>query len=272
MEINEQTNMKNFLYKTSPLLLFAAILATWQALASQFPRFNFLFGSPIGIFDSLTQNTLNGVLPYDFLMTGYEAFAGFVLGVILGTIMGFLLWYSPFIARMFRPYIVVLGAIPIFAFAPMVIVWFGIGISMKIAMAALGTFLVALTQAYEGAKSIDIEEYRLMRTFGATRLQILQKVVFPSSLSWVLASMKLNVGFALLGAFIGEFISANQGLGHFMIRSGSLYDIPSVFAGGIYLVLLALVFNLLVFFIEKNKMKIIEFFSVSAKTRRALGS
>ena len=84
--------------------------------------------------------------------------------------------------------------------------------------------------------------------------------------------MKLNVGFALLGAFIGEFISSNQGLGHFMIRSGSLYDIPSVFAGGAYLVLLASLFNLIVIFVEKNKMKIIEFFSVGGETKRALKS
>ena len=104
-----------------------------------------------------------------------------------------------------------------------------------------------------------------MQTFGATRFQTLQKIIFPSSLSWVFASMKLNVGFALLGAFIGEFISANQGLGHFMIHAGSLYDISSVFAGGIYLVALALVFNFIVTFIEKNKMKIIEIFFLLIK-------
>lgn len=264
--------MKRFFVKTAPLLLLVTMLAAWQACATQFARFRFLFGSPTEILQSLTQNTLNGTLPYDFLITGYEALIGFAIGVILGTIIGFLLWYSPFVARICKPYIVVLGAIPIFAFAPIVIVWFGIGLNMKIAVAALGTFLVALTQAYEGAKSVAIDEYRLMQTFKATRFQILQKIVFPSSLAWVLTSMKLNVGFALLGAFIGEFISANQGLGHFMIRAGSLYDIPSVFAGGIYLILLALIFNLIVIFCQKNNGKIIEFLSVSKKTRRALAN
>ncbi len=272
MEIDEQTSMKNLLYKISPFLLFVFILAVWQVFATQFPRFNFLFGSPSEIWASLVQNTASGLLVGDFFITGFEALTGFVLGVIFGTITGFVLWYSPLVARIFRPYIVIFGAIPIFAFAPMVIVWFGIGLSMKIAMATLGAFLVALTQAYEGAKSVDIEEFRLLKIFGATRFQIFQKVIFPSSLSWVLASMKLNVGFALLGAFIGEFISSNQGLGHFMIRSGSLYDIPSVFAGGAYLVLLALLLNLIVVFVEKNNMKIIEFFSVDGETKRVLKS
>ena len=262
--------MKKIFYTTSPILLFVAILAVWEIFASQFSRFNFLFGAPTEIFDSLVRNTASGLLLSDFAITGYEAIVGFVLGVVFGTLVGFILWYSPLVARIFRPYIVILGAIPVFAFAPMVIVWFGIGLNMKIALAALGTFLVALTQAYEGAKSVDVEEFRLLKIFGATRLQILQKVIFPSSLSWVLASMKLNVGFALLGAFIGEFISANQGLGHFMIRAGSLYDIPSVFAGGIYLVALALLFNLIVVVVEKHKIKITEFFSVSEKTKQAL--
>jgi len=264
--------MKKFLYYISPALLFVAILAAWEVFASQLPRFNFLFGSPSEIFASLVRNTASGLLVNDFFITGFEALIGFVVGVIFGTLAGFVLWYSPLVARISRPYIVILGAVPIFAFAPMVIVWFGIGFEMKVAMAALGTFLVALTQAYEGAKSIDVEEFRLLKIFGATRFQIFQKVIFPSSLSWVLASMKLNVGFALLGAFIGEFISSNSGLGHFMIRAGSLYDIPSVFAGGAYLILLALLFNLIVVFVEKNRMKIIEFFSVNGATKRALKS
>jgi NitT/TauT family transport system permease protein len=82
--------------------------------------------------------------------------------------------------------------------------------------------------------------------------------------------MKLNVGFALLGAFVGEFVSANHGLGHFMLRAGSLYDIPSVFAGGAYLVLLAVLFNFVVVFVEKNRMNIVELLSVDKETKRAL--
>ena len=141
---------------------------------------------------------------------------------------------------------------------------------MKIAMATLGTFLVALTQAYEGARSVDIGEFRLLRTFGATRFQVFQKIILPSSLSWVLASMRLNIGFALLGAFIGEFISSDQGLGHFMLRSSSLYDVPSVFAGGAYLVLLALLFQGSVAFVERRRKRVIEFLSVGLEVRRAM--
>lgn len=241
-------------------LILVVVLSAWEFFASN-PKFSFLFGSPSAIFSKLAENTVSGVLPYHFAITGLEAALGFAIGIVLGTLAGFLLWYSPKIASISKPYISFLGAIPVFAFAPMIIIWFGIGFSMKVALAAFAVFLVALAQAYEGAKSVDEAEYRLLKTYGATRFQMFQKVIFPSSLSWVLASMKLNVGFAILGAFVGEFISSNDGLGHFMIKAGSLYDIPGVLAGGLYLVLLSIIFSWFVKLVEKNRMKIIDWFS-----------
>ena len=242
------------------MVVFVVILGIWQLLATQ-PRLNFLFGSPSAVFSEIVSGTINGVLPYHMLITGFESLIGFIVGITLGTLVGFLLWYSERIARIFKPYVIILGTIPVFAFAPIIIIWFGIGIVMKIALAAFGTFLIALAQSYEGAKSVDEEEYKLLRLYGATRAQMLQKVIFPSSLSWIFASMKLNIGFAILGAFIGEFISSDVGLGYFMIKSGSLYNIPAVFAGGFFLILLSLVFNLVVGYIEKNRVKIIELFA-----------
>jgi NitT/TauT family transport system permease protein len=256
----------SYLYNLISLGLFFVLLGIWQLL-SAFPNIKFFFGSPLLILESIVTNLASGVLFYSTLITGLESLSGFLIGIISGTILGFLLWYSPFIAKISRPYLFVLGAVPAFAFAPIIILWFGIGVGMKIALAAFGTFLISIIQSYEGANSVDLEKFNILRTFGASRFQILKKVIFPSSLSWVLASMKLNIGFALLGAFIGEFISSNVGLGHFMLRAGSLYDIPSVFAGSIFLILLALIFNLTVGKIEKSKVKIIEIFSVDRSIR-----
>lgn len=252
------TSMKTTKFTTLiSFLVLVVFLGAWEFFASN-PKFGFLFGSPSAIFSKLVENTASGVLPHHFAITGLEALFGFVIGIVLGTLAGFLLWYSPRVAGISKPYISFLGAIPVFAFAPMIIIWFGIGFSMKVALAAFAVFLVALAQAYEGAKNVDEAEYKLLKTYGATRFQMFQKVIFPSSLSWVLASMKLNVGFAILGAFVGEFISSNEGLGHFMIKAGSLYDIPGVLAGGLYLVALSLIFNVGVTYIEKKRLKIIE--------------
>lgn len=243
------------------LILLVVLLGLWEWLAID-PRMHFLFGAPSAVMHVLWENTLDVSLPYHMLITGAEALLGFLLGVFLGTLSGFLLWYSPAVACIARPYLLILGAVPVFAFAPMMIVWFGIGFSMKVAVAALGTFLLALMQAFEGSQKVGDAEYNLFRLWGANRFQILQKLVFPSALSWVFNSMKLNVGVALTGAFIGEFISANRGIGYYMIHAGSLYDIPAVFAGAIYLVLLALIFHMLVAVIERQKFGIIKFLTI----------
>jgi len=262
--------MKYIPHRSSPLLLFIILLGLWEATTSQSPRLHFLFAAPTEIWASLIRNTVNGSLLFDALITGFEALVGFVFGIIFGSFVGFILWYSPFMSRLLRPYLIILGAVPIFAFAPMIIIWFGIGLNMKIAMATLGAFLVALTQAQEGANSINLEEFRLLKIFGATRIQIFQKTMLPSLLSWLLTSMKLCSGFALLGAFIGEYISSDKGLGHFMIRAGSLYDMPSVFAGSIYLVMIALLFNLFIDFFNKNKEIFISHISVGEAVKQAL--
>lgn len=250
--------------------IFVLFLIAFEILAQSSQRISFLFGSPSLIFQSFIKFTIDGTLLYDTFLTGFETIAGFIIGTLLGTFIGFLLWYSPKVAKISHPYIFILGVIPIFAFAPIVIVWLGIGIVMKIALSAFGVFLVALTQAYDGARSIPEDEFKLMKVYGATRKQLLNKVIFPASLSWVFASLRMNIGFALLGAIIGEFIAAQRGLGHFMFLSGSFYDIPAIFAGGIYLVFLALILNFLVGLIEKNKMKVIEKVSIDRKMKRLI--
>jgi NitT/TauT family transport system permease protein len=101
-----------------------------------------------------------------------------------------------------------------------------------------------------------------MRIFGSTRLQIFRKAVVPSSLSWVFGSLKVNVGFAVLGAFIGEFISSEAGLGHLILRAGSLYDVPTVFAGSAVIVIMAFVFSWFVSLVEGRRYRIIELLSV----------
>ena len=247
--------------------LLAVFLSAWQ-LAAYSLRFKYLFGDPISVGRILVACTADGSLPYHALITGAEAVCGFFIGVTAGTLAGFSFWYAPRLAALLRPVIFVLSAVPVFAFAPMVIVWFGIGFAMKVAVAAFGTFLIALAQSYEGAKAVDEDQVQLLKLFGATRFQVLTLVIVPSSLVWVFQSMKLNVGFALLGAFIGEFISSAEGVGSFMNRAGSLYDIPSVLAGGCYLILIALLFQGAVIVLERNKHVLIGVFAVSGMIRR----
>jgi NitT/TauT family transport system permease protein len=232
--------------RAATLAPLAFVLLAWQLVAHFYPQTQFFFSSPAKVIQALWSMTLSLELFRHAGVTVFEAIAGFVIGTTSGALIGLSLWYSPFVARISRPYVIAIGAVPVFALAPVMIVWFGIGIFSKIMIAALSTVVVAIVQAYEGATSVDSRHLQLLRVMGATRYQTFRKVVVPSALIWVVNSMKLNVGFALLGAFIGEFISSEQGLGYLIVRAAGLYDMSRVFAGILAIMAIALALSALV--------------------------
>lgn len=218
-------------------------IVVWQIIAYTLPSTRFFFSSPDKVLMAFWDLTISGDLFVHTTITVFEALAGFAIGTSFGTLMGLSLWYSPFIARVAKPYVIAIGAIPIFALAPVMIAWFGIGIFAKVMVAALSTVVVATVQAYEGSMTADSRYLRLIQVLGGTRSQAFWKVVVPSAVIWVVNSMKLNVGLALMGAFIGEFISSNQGLGYLIMRAAGLFDMATVFAACIVLMAVALLFS-----------------------------
>lgn len=232
-----------------PLLLFLAI---WYGLTFNSPERQFIFASPELTWMAFTRLSASGELWKNILVTVGEAIAGFTLGTTTGAILGLFFWYFKTLAKVARPYITALGTIPIFALAPMIIVWFGIGIWSKIMLAFLSTVVVAIVQSYQGATSIEPRFMRLMQVAGASRWQTFKIVVAPSSLIWVINAMRLNIGLALLGAFIGEFISAEEGLGFMMVKASGLYDMATVIVGITALIGIALVLTAIIDFVERR--------------------
>lgn len=243
---------KRVLFFLLQLLPLAGFLCLWQWYTSGIKRRMFLFSSPEAIGIALIKGIGQGYLLHHTWITFMETILGFLLGNVTGIILGLSLWSSKTIARILRPYIIALGSVPVFAIAPVMIVWFGIGIFSKIMMAALSTVVVALVQSFQGAISVNEKYLDQMQVLGATKWQTFKKIVFPSSLVWVFSSLKLNIGFALLGAFIGEFISAEAGLGYFILKSSGLYDMANVFAGLVMIMALALALSQLLGIIEKK--------------------
>jgi NitT/TauT family transport system permease protein len=233
------------------VLLLIAFLGFWEYVTAQDKQTAFLFGSPSAIFGFLVQMWRDGSLFRDAYVTGLETVLGFLVGNVLGTVLGLSLWYSRFVSRVVQPFIIALGSIPIIALAPMVIIWFGTGLASKIAMSTLSVVVVALVTSYKGAMSVDPDQINLMRTLGANKPQIFRKLVVPASLNDIFAGLKLTVGFALIGAIIGEFMSSSEGLGHAIFKAGSLYIIPKVLAALVVTITLALVLSYLVGKLER---------------------
>lgn len=233
------------------VLVLAALLAFWEYATPKGSPAAFMFGSPSAIAGFLVQMAKDGSLWRDAAITGMETLLGFFLGNLVGTLIGLSLWYSRFVSRVVQPFVIALGSIPIIALAPIVIIWFGTGLISKVAMSTLSVVIVALVTSYKGAIGVDGDQINLMRTLGASKFQIFRKLVVPASLTDIFAGLKLTVGFALIGAIVGEFMSSSEGLGHAIFKAGSLYIIPKVFAALVVTIVLALVLTYLVGKIER---------------------
>ena len=225
------------------LALLGVLLALWQWATDGAKVNEFLFGSPSAIFGHLVAMFQDGSVWIDARVTGLETLGGFLLGNLLGTVLGLSLWFSRFVSRVVQPFVIALGSVPIVALAPIAIIWFGTGFSSKLAMATLSVVVVALVVAYKGALGVDPDQINLMRSLGASRRQIFRLLVLPASLTDIFAGLKLTVGFALVGAIVGEFMSSAEGLGHAIFKAGSLYAISKVFAALVVTVALALILS-----------------------------
>jgi len=233
------------------ITVLVVLLAAWEFATASSSLSAFLFGSPSAVFGFLVQMVRDGSLVTDTKITGLETLLGFAIGNVLGTMIGLALWYSRFVSRVVQPFVVALGSIPIIALAPICIIWFGTGLASKVAMATLSVVVVALVTAYKGALTVDIDQINMMRTLGASKRHIFAKLIVPASLGDIFAGLKLTVGFALIGAIIGEFMSSSQGLGHAIFKAGSLYIIPKVFAALVVTIALALCLTYVVGKIER---------------------
>ena len=239
----------NYVLRITPGL---AILVGWQVLISLKPSYEFYMGSPTGIARELLTSIRAGAFQRDVSITALETVSGFLIGSTMGTFCGLMLWYSNSAYNIARPYIVSLGSIPVFALGPILIFWFGTGLLSKIFLGLLSTFTIALVQAHTGASEADPNLQNLLRVFGATRTQIFFKVIAPAATIWVLAGVRINIGMALLGAFIGEFISSSGGLGYRIILAEGLYNVNGIWVGILGIVTIAIILSSLTSPIEEG--------------------
>ncbi|WP_440201225.1 ABC transporter permease [Akkermansia massiliensis] len=249
----------NFFLALIPII---AVLGVWEIYSQFSSNVFFLFSRPSEIIDNLWTNSLNGELPQHAWITFIESFVGLILGVGLGSILGFILLFKNSLGKIVYPYLVFLSSIPIIALAPMMIIWFGIGIQMKIAIVFLSTVFVAAFQAYRGGKNIDPKDSIFFKLNNASSSQYFRMLTFPAAIDWLIQSLRLNIGFAILGAFIGEFIASDQGLGFSIMKSSGLYDVANVMSSIIYLIALTILFNFIAKLLEINKIRVIRFLAL----------
>lgn len=244
------------------ILVAAILLLAWECTSIVFPKVQFAIARPSQIASEAATLLASGGTYRHVAATGGAALAGLVLGSLLGTLLGLFTWFSRSTAEILQPFALALGAVPILAVAPLMIIWFGIGLEMKVALACLSTVFVAFAQATRGAASVSGQYIDVLRGMKASNRQIFITTIIPGSLNWVFGGMRINAGLALLGTFIGEFIASNMGLGYMVLRAASLYNVPRAMAASLFIVALALVFDAAAGELEKRRKLIIRLFGV----------
>jgi NitT/TauT family transport system permease protein len=233
------------------LVLAAALLLIWQWSAARW--FDVTFTSrPSDIWTRLVQWQQDGILWPNTWVTVQEIVFGFVLGALAGAVAGFLLASAPTLYRVLDPFIMALYSIPKVALAPLFIVWFGIGMHMKVLLAAATVFFLVFLNTAAGVREVDRGLIDAVRLMGGGRRDIALKVLLPSSMTGLLTGLKVAVPYALIGAVIGELVASNRGLGYLINDAAAQFDTAGVFATLVVLSVIAALLNLVVGLVDRR--------------------
>jgi NitT/TauT family transport system permease protein len=232
------------------------VLGSWQILTMLKIVDPFFFGSPLGIAmrlgDWAVHGTAYGSLWLQIWITLEESILGFIVGVVTGIVAGVLLGEIPFLADVLGPYIKVVNALPRIVLGSIFIMWLGLGLSSKVLLAAVLVFFVVFFNAFQGVRSVDRNLIANARILGASRLQVVRHVVFPSAMTWIIASLHVALGFSIIGAIVGEFLGAQKGLGLVIATAQDNFDANGVFGAMLVIGILALSAEWLMAMVEKR--------------------
>jgi NitT/TauT family transport system permease protein len=225
-------------------LAFAAVFFLGWELSSGRIVDQFFVSRPSAIAASLWAMMTKEALFYHLRFTIIEATVGYVIGAVAGLVLGFALARVETVYRIIEPFIVGFYGIPRIALAPLFILWFGIGIASKIAVAAVMVFFIVFINTVAGIRSAPAQLLQVARVMGASEWALVRKVVFPAATPFIVAALQITVPQAMIGAIVGEFISSNRGVGHLISRAAGWLDTPGLFAGIFALLVVVLTMNL----------------------------
>ncbi|WP_027091571.1 ABC transporter permease [Cohnella thermotolerans] len=246
-------------YKPSSVWLgragvFILTVGLWELLSGR--AFNsFWLSKPSLILKRIGEMAADGDLWFHMSATLQEAIVGLVIGMAGGTLLGVAISFSGIFEKWIYPYIMALYSLPRVSLAPLFIVWFGIGLSSKILMVVAMVVFVAFYNAFEGIRNIDRDLMDMMSTYKAKWTHKLKWVVLPSITVWILTSLRLNIGMALIGSVIAELVGSNRGLGYYITFSSSMLDTTGIFTGLVLIMLIAVVLEQIVLLMERRLLR-----------------
>src|SRR5271166_4925717 len=235
---------------TAQVGILIGVLSMWEIGAHTGWIDAFFWSYPSAIAQTMAIFFTTGDAWTDISFTFRSTIFGFLLGTTTGSLLGLSFWWSRNYAAIVQPYVICLESIPKLALAPLIILVFGIGLVSKVAVATALTLVVSTLTAYAGVKALDPDGEKLFYSLGATRMQVFRKLVVPFCLPWIISVLRVNIGLALTGAIVGEFIASQHGLGRAILYAGQTYDIALVWVAVLVLSTLAMVMYAMVSWLE----------------------
>lgn len=258
LTLHEQFVRKNKLNKikilTAQILILVLFFGLWELLAYTEVIDSFIFSSPSRIIKTLAAFD-KGDLFKHIGTTLLECIVGFLIASILGILIAIVLWWFESARKVVEPYIIVLNSLPKIALGPLIIIWVGAGFKAIILMTILICIIVTVISTLNSFISCDEGKILLLKSMGATKFQILTKLILPYSIPNLISILKINVGLAWVGVIMGEYLVSSAGLGYLIIYGGQVFKMDLVMASTLILCFLAAIMYGGVAFLEKRVKK-----------------
>jgi len=212
----------------------------------------FFFSTPLDVAARVWKMFAGGEVWRHLGITLLEAVLSFVIGSIGGIVFGFWFARKPLVSAVFGPYLQIVNALPRVVLAPIFMLWFGLGIWSKVALGVTLVFFIVFFNVYQGVREVNQTVLANARMLGMNERQLLRHVYWPSAMSWMFSSLHTSVGFAIIGAVVGEYLGSAAGLGYLIQQAEGVLDVTGVFAGMVILAVFVLVIDWLVTLAERR--------------------
>jgi len=212
----------------------------------------FFFSKPFDVVERIWRWFVTGTVWIHLWVTLVESMLAFVVGSLAGTLIGFWFARQPLIAAVFDPYVKMMNALPRVVLAPIFVLWLGLGIWSKVALGFTLVFFIVFFNVYQGVKEVSPTVLANARMLGMSERQLMCHVYWPSALSWMFSSLHTSVGFAVVGAVVGEYLGSARGLGYLIQQAEGIFDVAGVFAGMFVLAAFVILIDALVTVVERR--------------------
>lgn len=254
-EFLKKRKKRKILITLTQLLILILLIIIWELLAKYEIINTFISSSPSKIINTIMDLYKTNNLFKHIWITIYETILSFGLGTILGIIIAVILWWNNFLYKVLDPYLTVINSLPKVALGPIIIIYFGANINSIIIMALLISVIITIITVYNGFTETNINKINLLKSFKATKWQILKMAILPSSYSTIISSLKINISMSLIGVIMGEFLVSKEGIGYLIMYGSQVFNLNLVISGIIILMIVSILMYKIVSYIEKILIK-----------------